>query len=1092
MKAISLTCLLTLAACSGYAQSPAPFNSGDVIGEAVKLHDQQQYKKAIELFRTVPRNDTNYVLAQYELSLSYTSDSNYTAALQACEEALGQPGREYELELLVAKGSNLDDLGKTEEALRVFDSALTRYPDATNLLFNKAMTLVRLKKTPEAEKMFRDILLRDPYHTSAHMRLATCALQTGRVVPAMMALFATLFINPDGPHVQGAIQLLDGISKHTDAIRAVVEKRPAPDPVFARAEQIILSKAALDKNYKLQASLDDPIFRQLQALMEVLTFSEGEPDFFMQFYVPLYKEVFSRKLFEPAVFQAFASVPLDAITAYRKKNGRETKEVVAAVVAYLNALRSTRQLSFADRQTAPALYHFSEDKLVGKGTLDAKGNTTGPWVFFYPNGNKKAVGTFTASGKKTGDWTYYFPSGQLQGTDKWENGLETGEDILYSEEGIVTNRMYWKAGKRQGEKRTFFAIGTPRKVENYVEDLLEGPGTEFYSTGEKSEEATYKAGKLHGTLTAFYQNGRTQKVATYANGLLDGPYKTFHANGRPELEATYTGGKLSGEVRDYHPNGQLKELRTFTDDLQEGADKSYNDEGVLASETFFQKGKAEGLGKYYDSDGKLYGTFLYEKNLLKTATYLNKEGQPISTSERRNKLIDLDMYTPEGYKVSHHRFNDAAKEVAPSTYFYPSGKVKETNDYKDGRLEGYSKGYYENGARQYEIAYRNGEKDGPTTHYHLNGQVRQKGWYTAGTTSGDWEEYSEKGHLSERYTLLNGNLHGAYQYFHANGKLNYEDVYQNGWLRAVNTYDSTGKKISTATIRQGAGAYTAPYPNGQKRFEGTFRNGEFHGPYTSYYFDGTVRVKKNFRYGHLHGAYAEYQYGGQPEVTGTYESGERTGTWKYYQKDGKVWKEETWVDGALHGKVLTYEDGVLRREYHYKNGELHGTYTRFGGPGQVAYFFYYREGKLTGYSYPDKNGQPVPVKPLPGGSGKVRTFYASGTLSAEMEYADGKLNGPSAAYYPNGQVAYRETYEYGYGTGKTTWHHPNGALEAEFAQFLDNYDGPYRSYHENGKLHTEGHYYNGVENGTFRYYDATGKLTEQRYYYYGTLLNSTK
>ena len=68
---------------SSFAQMKEPVNSGELLKKAVKLHDENKFKEAVALFRQIPRNDTNYVLALYEQALSLQADSNYPAALQA-------------------------------------------------------------------------------------------------------------------------------------------------------------------------------------------------------------------------------------------------------------------------------------------------------------------------------------------------------------------------------------------------------------------------------------------------------------------------------------------------------------------------------------------------------------------------------------------------------------------------------------------------------------------------------------------------------------------------------------------------------------------------------------------------------------------------------------------------------------------------------------------------------------------------------------------------------------------------------------------------------------------------------------------------
>src|SRR5215216_4985658 len=66
-----------------------PINSAELIKKGVELHDKQEFKEAIKVYKQVHRSDTNYVWALYELGLSYTADSQLNNALKIYEEALG-------------------------------------------------------------------------------------------------------------------------------------------------------------------------------------------------------------------------------------------------------------------------------------------------------------------------------------------------------------------------------------------------------------------------------------------------------------------------------------------------------------------------------------------------------------------------------------------------------------------------------------------------------------------------------------------------------------------------------------------------------------------------------------------------------------------------------------------------------------------------------------------------------------------------------------------------------------------------------------------------------------------------------------------
>src|SRR5260221_14467073 len=86
--AISL-CILCLLRISAQENNPL-INSGEIITQAVKLHDEGKYKEALELYKKINRSDTNYVRALYEAALSYNADSQFNAAMQMCKMALAE------------------------------------------------------------------------------------------------------------------------------------------------------------------------------------------------------------------------------------------------------------------------------------------------------------------------------------------------------------------------------------------------------------------------------------------------------------------------------------------------------------------------------------------------------------------------------------------------------------------------------------------------------------------------------------------------------------------------------------------------------------------------------------------------------------------------------------------------------------------------------------------------------------------------------------------------------------------------------------------------------------------------------------------
>jgi len=105
-------------------------------------------------------------------------------------------------------------------------------------------------------------------------------------------------------------------------------------------------------------------------------------------------------------------------------------------------------------------------------------------------------------------------------------------------------------------------------------------------------------------------------------------------------------------------------------------------------------------------------------------------------------------------------------------------------------------------------------------------------------------------------------------------------------------------------------------------------------------------------------------------------------------------------------ELLYYESGVLRAEYHYKAGKLHGVTKEYYENGNLVAEGNYRNGMLEGLS---------------------RIYYESGKLKAESSYKNDALDGLCKMYYESGQV-------------KAEYYYRDGSLEKTISSPKDNAD----------------------------------------------------
>ena len=101
---------------------------------------------------------------------------------------------------------------------------------------------------------------------------------------------------------------------------------------------------------------------------------------------------------------------------------------------------------------------------------------------------------------------------------------------------------------------------------------------------------------------------------------------------------------------------------------------------------------------------------------------------------------------------------------------------------------------------------------------------------------------------------------------------------------------NNGEKKSEGTLKDGEpdGVWTYWHENGQKESEGTYKNGKEDGKWTRWYENGQKRVEKNYKDGEEIGSTDwEYYSNGQKRVERNYKDGKEDGKWTYWNEDGR-------------------------------------------------------------------------------------------------------------------------------------------------------------------------------------------------------------
>jgi len=1087
---------LILLSISLYAQENNPLIvSGPLIDQAGNLYDSGQYKKAIGLYERIDRNDTNYVRALYGISACLYEDSQFSASLEYARKGLtlnSDPERKPDLYNRIA--NTLNEANASEQAIQVYDSAINKYPAYSILYLNKGSALIKLGRYADAEAVFRQALLIDPYSYSSHYKLGYCALSQGKLVPAFLSYMGYLLLDPEGKFKSNCIRGLDAIAKNMDTIQTILNTRKIdPDENYALLEQILQSKIALDRNYKPMIQLDDPISRQIQVVFEKMQYQESDSDFWMQYYIPYFKSVFANRQFEYLINRMFDGVDIPVIQEFNKKNKKAIQALLESAATYFNHIRSTRELNYAKRDTASASWFFSKGELSSHGTyLVKEDRLLGDWQFFYNPGNLRYAGSYNSAGKKEGWFHSYFFDGRLKGKEFYSNGQQEGEETSWFSTGTMAAHSWYTKGLLEGESVSYFWVGTPHTITHYHEGKEDGIKLTFQNNGDTALLEHYTAGTLNGEVRSWNGNRSIAVIASYKDGQLDGDYKKCYPNGRLQVEGTYKAGKQDGEWKAWYNDGQLKSIDHFVNDKSEGEYREYYDNGVLHFSCAQKNGKINGEVKYFDDDGKVFHIDNYSNGRLQKATYFDKTGIQIGKSESAGPGIDLLDFLPDGSRRVQYSYDEKGNINGTETFYYPSGKVFETDVYQAGSEQGPSIAYYTNGNKKVETPYVDGKQDGYHRSWYHHGQVQEEGWYKDGNAQGYWLYHNELGALTDSVYYSDGVVEGYRSEFTPNGRKEFERKFHGGWLEEYVQYDTTGNELRRFHLPEGTGQVRFVYPNGKPYISVDYRRSQKVGASTEWYVTGEPMELAWYNNGLQDSTYKTFYRSGAVNAEGQFRNGEKTGVWKLHYTDGSAAVEQ-YVHGEQNGLERRYYPGG-RKEYEliYKDGKEEGLGKWFDPDGTLLYQMRYKNDVPVGYSYLDSKDSLVPEIPIRRQAGKVKAFFPNGKVSAEFEYEDGVFSGDKRLYYTNGQLKEVLHWNDGVLEGAYLGYYPNGQVKVAGTYLHGNLHGPYKYYNEKGVVREEWNYYCGSPHGTIRLFDDSGRLVETDYYYYGTLLSVKK
>ena len=341
-----------------------------------------------------------------------------------------------------------------------------------------------------------------------------------------------------------------------------------------------------------------------------------------------------------------------------------------------------------------------------------------------------------------------------------------------------TYKGYFYNGKRHDEKGTLITSGYEKYIGGFSMDKFHGFAeiyrkeqyqTEIELDWLKYLEGEYRDGKLNGHATQFL-SPKDKSEGVYIDGKQHGFWKYY------EMDATN--------------NWVLRRTETYNNNIIEGYQKCYDYRNGKLIRIFYPS--YDGFNKTdirFENSGEIFHMqFNYEE--FTTAFYQKNHNYIHEDMYGRQIFQDLAQNIKNTIKYRSIWFENLREQI--SICYYPDGNLSnfgaKYQGYKDGynicydrntgqkskegyfkqnRLEGYGKIYYDSGELMFEGNFKEGQHHGEVIEYYRNGQILSVGQYKRGDRK-YMRFYDENGNLLEEGGYKNGLRHSTLKIYNEN------------------------------------------------------------------------------------------------------------------------------------------------------------------------------------------------------------------------------------------------------------------------------------------------------------------------------------
>lgn len=274
------------------------------IDEGIAYHDQGEYTLAVESYQHALYLNDSSSLAHYELAMTYMYMEEYDSSLAHSNKVIDL-NNGHLLPAYLIKANNLDALGKSNEAIKVYQYILKNFKEDHMVYYNLALTQSNLGRTEEAiDNLIKGINLYQ-MHPSSHLLLGNLLNAAENKVQSILSLHFFLLLEPNSQRSADALELLKeqlaGNAEQTGENSMNIILNPAAldkKNEFGSAEVMLSMLAATNMTAKKEGASDMELFiSNNNSIFKILGELKKKKNkgLWWEFYIPFYYDLAKSK-----------------------------------------------------------------------------------------------------------------------------------------------------------------------------------------------------------------------------------------------------------------------------------------------------------------------------------------------------------------------------------------------------------------------------------------------------------------------------------------------------------------------------------------------------------------------------------------------------------------------------------------------------------------------------------------------------------------------------------------------------------------------------------------------------------------------------